>query len=84
MKLWGGRFEKTTDALVEDFHSSISFDQRLYKQDIQGSIAHARMLGEIGVLTAEETQQIIAALEGILQDIQAGKVEFEVELRTFT
>jgi len=78
MKLWGGRFEKTTDALVEDFHSSISFDQRLYKQDIQGSIAHARMLGEIGVLTAEETQQIIAALEGILQDIQAGKVEFEV------
>jgi len=78
MKLWGGRFEKTTDALVEDFHSSISFDQRLYKQDIQGSIAHARMLGEIGVLTAEETQQIIAGLEGILQDIQAGKVEFEV------
>ncbi|MGI1659425.1 MAG: argininosuccinate lyase [Desulfitobacterium sp.] len=78
MKLWGGRFEKSTDALVEDFHSSISFDQRLYKQDIQGSIAHARMLGEIGVLTSEETQQIIEGLKGILTDIQAGKIEFEI------
>lgn len=78
MKLWGGRFEKSTDALVEDFHSSISFDQRLYKQDIQGSIAHARMLGEIGVLTPEEAQQIIEGLKGILTDIQAGKIEFEI------
>jgi argininosuccinate lyase len=78
MKLWGGRFEKTTDSLVEDFHSSISFDQRLYKQDIQGSVAHARMLGEIGVLTNAEAEQIIAGLEGILADIQAGKIEFEV------
>lgn len=78
MKLWGGRFEKTTDALVEDFHSSISFDQRLYKQDIRGSIAHARMLGEIGVLTPAEAGQIIEGLEGILADIQAGKIEFEV------
>lgn len=78
MKLWGGRFEKSTDALVEDFHSSISFDQRLYKQDIQGSIAHARMLGEIGVLTPAEAEQIIEGLGGILADIQAGKVQFEV------
>lgn len=78
MKLWGGRFEKTTDALVEDFHSSISFDQRLYKQDIQGSIAHARMLGEIGVLNSAEANQIIEGLEGILKDIQAGNIEFEV------
>lgn len=78
MKLWGGRFEKTTDALVEDFHSSISFDQRMYKQDIQGSIAHARMLGEIGVLTSTEANQIIEGLTEILKDIQAGKIEFEV------
>jgi argininosuccinate lyase len=78
MKLWGGRFEKSTDALVEDFHSSISFDQRMYKQDIQGSIAHARMLGEIGVLTRTESEQIIKGLEEILVDIQAGKIEFEV------
>jgi len=78
MKLWGGRFEKSTDALVEDFHSSISFDQRLYKQDIQGSIAHARMLGEIGVLSPAEAEQIIGGLGEILTDIQAGKIEFEV------
>lgn len=78
MKLWGGRFEKDTDSLVEDFHSSISFDRRLYKQDIQGSIAHAGMLGRIGVLTEEEAEQIIKGLQGILEDIQAGKVEFEV------
>jgi len=78
MKLWGGRFEKNTDALVEDFHSSISFDQRLYKQDIQGSIAHARMLGQTGIITAEEADKIIHGLEEILADIRVGKVEFEV------
>ncbi|MEM5816732.1 MAG: argininosuccinate lyase [Desulfitobacterium hafniense] len=78
MKLWGGRFEKSTDALVEDFHSSISFDQRLYKQDIQGSIAHARMLGEIGVLASAEVQQIIEGLKGILTDIREGKIQFEI------
>lgn len=78
MKLWGGRFEKTTDALVEDFHSSISFDKRLYKQDIQGSIAHARMLGQVGVISQAEADQIIMGLQGIIEDIQAGKVEFEV------
>ncbi len=78
MKLWGGRFEKTTDALVEDFHSSISFDRRLYKQDIQGSIAHARMLGKIGVLESEEAEIIIKALGEILDDIRAGRIEFEI------
>lgn len=78
MKLWGGRFEKTTDALVEDFHSSISFDQRLYKQDIQGSIAHARMLGQVGVISPDEADQIIQGLHGIIEDIQLGNVEFEV------
>lgn len=78
MKLWGGRFEKTTDALVEDFHSSISFDQRLYKQDIQGSIAHARMLGQVGVISPVEAEEIIQGLQGILEDIHSGKVKFEV------
>ncbi len=78
MKLWGGRFEKDTDALVEDFHSSISFDQRLYKHDIIGSIAHARMLGRIGVLTEEEATIIINGLQQILRNIQEGKVQFEV------
>jgi len=77
MKLWGGRFEKDTDSLVEDFHSSISFDQRLYKHDISGSIAHARMLGKIGVLSEEETKQIIDGLQAILEDIREGKVRFE-------
>ena len=78
MKLWGGRFEKSTEALVEDFHSSIRFDQRLYKQDIQGSIAHARMLGSVGVISEIEANHLIKGLVEILEDIQAGKVEFEI------
>lgn len=78
MKLWGGRFQKTTDKLVEDFHSSISFDQRLYRHDIQGSIAHARMLGKCGIISEDEAKQIIAGLEGVLADIEMGKVAFEV------
>ena len=78
MKLWGGRFEKTTDTLVEDFHSSIRFDQRLYKQDILGSIAHARMLGSVGVISEDEANHLIKGLEEILKDIQAGNVEFEI------
>lgn len=76
-KLWGGRFSKDTDKLVEDFHSSISFDQKLYYWDITGSMAHARMLGKIGVLTLDEAEQIIKGLEGILHEIEAGKVTFD-------
>ncbi|MBC2721233.1 argininosuccinate lyase [Desulfosporosinus sp.] len=78
MKLWGGRFEKSTEGLVEDFHSSIRFDQRLYKQDIQGSIAHARMLGSVGVISEAEANHLIKGLTEILADIQAGKIEFEI------
>jgi len=77
-KLWGGRFSKDTDKLVEDFHSSISFDKRLYYWDIQGSIAHARMLGDCGIITQEEAQKIIQGLKEILEEIEAGKVEFDV------
>lgn len=78
-KLWGGRFQKETDTLVEDFHSSIYFDQRLYKYDIKGSIAHARMLGRIGILQPGETDSITSGLEEVLADIEAGRVEFSVE-----
>ncbi|TEB07990.1 Argininosuccinate lyase 1 [Pelotomaculum schinkii] len=78
-KLWGGRFQKETDHLVEDFHSSISFDQRLYQYDIKGSIAHARMLGRCGIITEEEAGAIVRGLEEVLAEIKAGQVEFSVE-----
>lgn len=78
-KLWGGRFRKNTDRLVEDFHSSISFDQRLYRYDIRGSMAHARMLAKQGILSSKEAAEIIRGLESILADIEAGRVEFSVE-----
>jgi argininosuccinate lyase len=79
-KLWGGRFTQATDKFVEEFTASIEFDQRLYRYDIQGSIAHAEMLGRQGIITVEEAQQIIAGLETILADIEAGKIEFSVAL----
>jgi argininosuccinate lyase len=79
MKLWGGRFEKETDKAVDDFNSSIRFDFRMYRQDILGSIAHAKMLGKCGVISAEESEQIREALSGILQDIEKGLVEFETD-----
>ncbi|MDD4342970.1 MAG: argininosuccinate lyase [Eubacteriales bacterium] len=77
-KMWGGRFSKTTDHLVEDFHSSISFDQRLYKEDIRGSIAHARMLGFQNIISESEADQIINGLQVVLKEISEGKVEFDV------
>ncbi|NCC81069.1 MAG: argininosuccinate lyase [Clostridia bacterium] len=77
-KMWGGRFSKTTDHLVEDFHSSISFDQRLYKEDIRGSIAHARMLGLQNIISESEADQIINGLQEVLKEISEGKVEFDV------
>ncbi len=78
MKLWGGRFQKETDRLVEDFHSSIHFDQRLYQEDITGSIAHARMLGKTGIIKEAEAEILIAGLEDILKDIAAGEIEFDI------
>ena len=77
-KLWGGRFSKNTDKLVEDFHSSISFDKRLYYWDIKGSIAHARMLGDAGIIPQEDSRKIIIGLEEILAEIDSGKVEFDL------
>ncbi|NMA33749.1 MAG: argininosuccinate lyase [Clostridiaceae bacterium] len=79
MKLWGGRFTANTDKAVDDFHSSIRFDSRMYRQDIAGSIAHAEMLGRIGVIPAAEAELICSTLKEILSDIENGKVQFEVE-----
>lgn len=76
MKLWGGRFSKDSDPLMEDFHSSISFDQRLFQEDIEGSIAHATMLGSIGVLSSDEKEQIVDGLKRILEEIKAGNIVF--------
>ena len=80
MKLWGGRFTKGTDKGVEEFTSSISFDCRMYREDIAGSIAHARMLAKCGIISNEDTEQIVAGLTGILADIEAGNFTFEIAL----
>ncbi|MBE5788885.1 MAG: argininosuccinate lyase [Clostridiales bacterium] len=79
MKLWGGRFGKATDGLVDDFHSSISFDQRLFEQDILGSMAHATMLGEQGIIPAADAEKILEGLRGILEDARAGKIQWMVD-----
>ncbi len=79
MKLWGGRFTKSTDKTVDDFNSSIRFDSRMYKQDIMGSIAHAKMLGKCAIIPSEDSALIQKTLAEILEDIENGKIEFETE-----
>ena len=79
-KPWGGRFTEPTDAFVERFTASVTFDKRLYAVDIRGSIAHATMLNKVGILTAAELQQIVSGLEGIKRDIEAGTFEWSVKL----
>jgi len=79
MKLWGGRFEKNTSQLVDAFQNSIRFDWRMYKQDIRGSVAHARMLGDKGIIPREDARLIIDGLLEILEDIESGKIEFKEE-----
>ncbi len=79
MKLWGGRFSKSTDKSVDDFNSSIRFDQRMYRQDITGSIAHAKMLGRQGIIDKSESDLIVKTLGEILTDIENGKVEFLID-----
>ena len=79
MKLWSGRFGKDTDALVNDFNASIQFDQRLYKEDITGSMAHAKMLGACGIISMEDVAAILEGLQSILEDVEAGKVEFTAD-----
>lgn len=78
-KLWGGRFQKSTDKKVDDFNSSIRFDKRMYKQDIKGSVAHATMLGRQNIIPKEDSDKIVAELKNILKDIEDGKVEFEID-----
>lgn len=80
IKPWGGRFSEPTDAFVERFTASVTFDQRLYHHDINGSIAHATMLGKVGILTADEVQEIIDGLEAIREEIVAGKFEWSIAL----
>ena len=79
MKLWGGRFTKETDKLVNDFNASIGFDKRLYKQDIEGSIAHATMLGDCNIIPKEDSELIVSELKNILADIEAGKLVIDDE-----
>lgn len=79
MKLWGGRFTKQENQLTEDFNASISFDSRMYRQDIEGSIAHASMLARQGIITPEEGDLIIAGLKEIRQELDAGKLQFSIE-----
>ncbi|MGN9019862.1 argininosuccinate lyase [Lachnospiraceae bacterium HCP1S3_C3] len=79
MKLWGGRFTKETDQLVNNFNASISFDQKFYKQDINGSIAHVKMLAKQGILSEDDKTAIIGGLEGILRDIDNGTLVIDDE-----
>ncbi|MBR4022722.1 MAG: argininosuccinate lyase [Ruminococcus sp.] len=77
-KMWAGRFSKEVDETVNAFNSSIAFDGRMYKHDIQGSIAHATMLGDCGIITKEDSLTIIEGLKGILADIESGTLEFDM------
>ncbi|MDD7738767.1 MAG: argininosuccinate lyase [Fusicatenibacter sp.] len=78
-QLWGGRFTKETDQLVYRFNASIGFDQKFYRQDIKGSMAHVKMLAKQGILTVEERDQILSGLEGILSDVESGALNITSE-----
>ncbi|MBR1420976.1 MAG: argininosuccinate lyase [Selenomonadaceae bacterium] len=79
-KLWGGRFEKSTDETINEFQASIQFDQRLYREDIRGSIAHANMLAAQKIISEEDRQKIVEGLNEILEEIEAGKFDFSIDL----
>jgi argininosuccinate lyase len=79
MKLWGGRFERPAEKRAEEFTSSLSFDRRLYAEDISGSTAHARMLGETGIIGKEEAAQIISGLRQVKDEIERGEFPFRME-----
>ena len=78
-QLWGGRFTKETDQMVYDFNASITFDKRLYKQDIEGSMAHVKMLAKQQILTEQERDEILKGLEGILRDVENGTLAITTE-----
>ncbi|MCR4629792.1 MAG: argininosuccinate lyase, partial [Clostridium sp.] len=75
-KMWAGRFSKTTDKTVDDFNSSLPFDNRLYREDITGSTAHAKMLGKQGIIPQDEADRIVKELGVILKEIEEGKIAF--------
>ncbi len=79
MQLWKGRFKKELSKTTNDFNSSISFDSRMYREDIEGSIAHATMLGRCGIITEEQSEDIVQGLKGILADIESGVLQFDME-----
>ena len=78
-QMWAGRSKKALNSRVNDFNSSISFDKRMYKVDIKGSIAHATMLGEAGIIDKSESEKIIAELKNILADLESGALEIDME-----
>ena len=78
-QLWGGRFTKKTDQMVYDFNASIGFDRRLYRQDIEGSMAHVKMLAKQKILTEEERDRILQGLSGILADVEDGSLPITKE-----
>lgn len=78
-KLWAGRTDGVTNKLADDFNSSIHFDYKLYKQDIEGSMAHAAMLASCGIITEDDADVLINGLEGILEDLNSGKLQFDME-----
>lgn len=77
MKMWSGRFTKELDDEINDFNSSISFDHVMYQEDITGSIAHATMLGSVGIIAKEDADTIVKELQAILEEIQTGKLDFD-------
>ena len=78
-KMWAGRFQKELDREADDFNSSIHFDQRMFRQDIRGSVAHAAMLAKQGILTEQEGEEIIQALGGILEDLESGALAIDLD-----
>ena len=76
-KMWAGRTSGITDSIADDFNSSIRFDCKMYKQDITGSMAHAAMLGAKGIIAKHEADTLIDGLQGILEDLDSGKLEFD-------
>lgn len=76
MKMWSGRFKKELDSLANDFNSSISVDYKMYREDIEGSIAHATMLEKVDIITKEDLNKIVEGLNSILKDIDSNKLEF--------
>ncbi|MCR5586493.1 MAG: argininosuccinate lyase [Lachnospiraceae bacterium] len=77
MKLWGGRFTKETNQLVHNFNESLSFDNKFYKEDIKGSLAHVKMLSKQGIISEEDCSSIVKGLHSILEDLNSGKLDFD-------